>query len=114
MKTCQYYKGTEPTRLNPFSLCVQMIEADRISTPLCSVSNGIFSVTEGKHGDNEVHDGVEVDAGGRVVAYHVCNGYPYSSMANWYYRKILEGKITIDDVPPKWQDKVRRMLESED
>lgn len=35
-------------------------------------------------------------------------------MANWYYRKILEGKITTDDVPPKWQDKVRRMLESED
>ena len=35
-------------------------------------------------------------------------------MANWYYRKIIEGKITIDDVPPKWQERARRMLESED
>lgn len=73
-------KRQKPTRLNPYSLCVQMIEADRVSTPLCSISNGIFSATEGKNGENDVHDGVEVDSSGRVVAYHICNGYPYSSM----------------------------------
>ena len=94
-------KRREPTRLNPFSLCVQMIEADRISTPLCSVSNGIFSVTEGKHGDNEVHDGVEVDAGGRVVAYHVCNGYPYSSMLkdiNWVRVEAVSKKTGLPNI----------------
>lgn len=32
-------------------------------------------------------------------------------MANWYYRKIIEGKITIDDVPPKWREQVKEMLE---
>lgn len=32
-------------------------------------------------------------------------------MANWYYRKIIEEKIAIDDVPLKWRDKVRKMLE---
>lgn len=32
-------------------------------------------------------------------------------MANFYYRKIIEGKITIDDVPAKWREQVREMLE---
>ena len=94
-------KRREPTRLNPYSLCVQMIEADRISTPLCSVSNGIFSVTEGKHGDNEVHDGVEVDAGGRVVAYHVCNGYPYSTVLkdiNWVRVEAVSKKTGLPNI----------------
>ena len=31
-------------------------------------------------------------------------------MANWYYRKIIEGKIAIDDVPPKWREQVRDRL----
>ena len=73
-------KRQKPTRINPYSLCVQLIEADRVCTPMSGiVTSGIFSVTEGKCGDNEVHDGVEVDGSGRVVAYHVCNNYPYST-----------------------------------
>lgn len=32
-------------------------------------------------------------------------------MANWYYRKITEGKIAIEDVPSKWREQVRKMLE---
>ena len=31
-------------------------------------------------------------------------------MANWYYRKITEGKITVSDVPPKWREQVRERL----
>lgn len=72
-------KRQKPTRLNPYSLCVQLIEADRICTPYSSLSNGFFSATEGKNGENEVHDGIEVEKSGRVVAYHVCNNYPYST-----------------------------------
>lgn len=32
-------------------------------------------------------------------------------MAKIYLRKILDGKMTIDDVPAKWKDEVRRLLD---
>lgn len=31
-------------------------------------------------------------------------------MADWYYCKIIEGKIAIIDVPPKWREQVRERL----
>lgn len=33
-------------------------------------------------------------------------------MAKIYYKQILAGKITLDDVPEKWYDEVKKMLES--
>ncbi len=71
-------KRRTPTRLNPYSLCIQLIEADRVCTPYSSVGNGVFTLTEGKNGNNEIHDGIEVDENGRVIAYYVCNNYPTS------------------------------------
>lgn len=35
-------------------------------------------------------------------------------MAKIYYKKIKEGKITIEDVPAKWRDEVQRMLDEDD
>lgn len=32
-------------------------------------------------------------------------------MAKIYARQIREGKITIDDVPTRWRDEVRLLLE---
>lgn len=32
-------------------------------------------------------------------------------MAKIYYNLIMAGKKTIDDVPMKWRDEVREMLE---
>lgn len=32
-------------------------------------------------------------------------------MVKLYLRKINEGKITIDDVPPYWREKVRKEME---
>lgn len=72
-------KRENPTKLNPYSLRIHLIEADRICTPSSSIADGIFCVTEGKHGTNEIHDGVEVNENGRVIAYHICNNYPYSA-----------------------------------
>ena len=68
------------TKLNPYTLRLHMIEADRISTPISE--NGIPLVgggpTDGRNlkNGNRIYDGVEVDDQGMIVAYHVCNVYP--------------------------------------
>lgn len=69
------FKREKTTRLQPYSLRLQLVEADRVCTPY-GTADGIFTVTEGMNGENPIHDGVEVDKGGRVVAYHICPYYP--------------------------------------
>ena len=32
-------------------------------------------------------------------------------MAKIYYKRIVSGQMTIEDVPEKWRAQVRRMLE---
>lgn len=32
-------------------------------------------------------------------------------MAKIYYRLILEGRMTLDEVPLRWREEVRKMLE---
>ena len=34
-------------------------------------------------------------------------------MVNIYVRKIRSGQMTIDDVPERWRDKVREIIEGE-
>lgn len=76
------FKRYEPTALNPYSLRVHLLEADRICTPdeyggfsLLNLSAG--EIPSGKPGaGHKVYDGVEIDGNGRVLAYHVCNTYP--------------------------------------
>ena len=34
-------------------------------------------------------------------------------MVKLYIRKILDGKMTIDDVPERWREEVREALENE-
>lgn len=67
----------EATRYNPYTLRLHVIEADRCATP----SSSGLSKTEGKNNDNGnlIHDGVEVDANGAVVAYHFRNTHPNES-----------------------------------
>ncbi|MBR1494869.1 MAG: phage portal protein [Acidaminococcaceae bacterium] len=73
------FKRYDPTPLNPYSLRIHLIEADRISTPTEFRSVGYTTgATEGKTTEgNLIHDGVEVDKEGCVIAYHICNSYPY-------------------------------------
>ena len=35
-------------------------------------------------------------------------------MAMIYYRRIIDGKMTIDEVPKRWQEAVRALLEAND
>ena len=71
------FKRTEATAQNPYTLRLHIVEADRIATPS---SNGYssFTVTDGicNETGNKIHDGVEVDNDGRVVAYHIRSNYP--------------------------------------
>lgn len=32
-------------------------------------------------------------------------------MAKIYYRKIVAGEMTIDDVPERWREEVQKLLE---
>ncbi|WP_298029705.1 phage portal protein [uncultured Dysosmobacter sp.] len=74
------FKRYKPTPTSPYSLRIHMVEADRVSTPdTMGGYAGWPGVTDGKNPDNgnRIYDGVEVNSDGMVVAYHVCNCYPW-------------------------------------
>ena len=74
------FKRYKPTPTSPYSLRIHMVEADRISTPNhIGGRNGFISITDGQNPENgnQIFDGVEVNRDGMVVAYHVCNSYPW-------------------------------------
>lgn len=73
-------KHYDRTEMQPYSLRLHVIEADRIRTP----SNGlnispIFTTGRAENG-NRIFDGVEVDSSGKAVAYYVANTYPFQQI----------------------------------
>lgn len=71
-------KRYDPTVLQPYTLRIHLIEADRISTPDRAhypfgpdITNG-----ENENNHNKIYDGVEVNSNGKVVAYYISNNYP--------------------------------------
>lgn len=76
-------KRAKTTPLNPYTMRLHVIEADRVSTP-AEYGGGLTvsgftegKVPEGKPGaGNKIYDGVEVDESGHVVAYYISNVYP--------------------------------------
>lgn len=66
------------TNMLPYSLRLNIIEADRISTPNSFVVSGIIRNSDGVNSSNgnKIYDGIEVDKQGKVVAYHISNNYP--------------------------------------
>ena len=90
-------KRWAPTPRNPYSLRLHLIEADRVSTP-AAYRGGVVDgstvtgkIPEGESGAGHmIYDGVEVDDDGRVVAYHICNGYPREyTGANLTWQRVL-------------------------
>lgn len=70
-------KYVEPTVLQPYSLRIQLVEADRCSTPLINSGHYCFT-TEGKaQNGNRIFDGVEIDDEGMIKAYYFRNTYPH-------------------------------------
>ncbi|MBR5589842.1 MAG: phage portal protein, partial [Phascolarctobacterium sp.] len=70
---CLFKTGAKTT-VNPYELCLHLIEADRVSTPTeWHAAYGLMTEGENPENKNKIHDGVEVDKGGRVVAYHICS-----------------------------------------
>ena len=62
----------------PYSLRLNVIEADRIQTPTNNAYGGVMQITDGKTKEgNPIFDGVEVDKYGKVKAYHIRSDYPY-------------------------------------
>lgn len=74
-------KYERPTFNMPYGLRLQLIEADRLCTPLTTgfpIGGNPSYVEWGVNPDNnnEIYSGVEIDNNGKVVAYHFCNQYP--------------------------------------
>lgn len=72
-------KHVKPSAMRPYSMRLQLVEADRICTPTEANVIGPGLVTTGRNPEtgNVIYDGVEVDAQGRVVAYWVADRFPY-------------------------------------
>lgn len=80
-------KYREPTLWQPYSLRLHIIEADRCGTP---ESTGFMNVTSAEYGENMIHDGVEVDKDGMVVAYHFRNKHPFeAALEETKYTRVL-------------------------
>lgn len=80
-------KRAEATPLMPYTLRLHLLEADRVRTPTVAcegvkvdsfmTDTTTATVTDGANKGNTIYDGVEVDNGGAIVAYHIANTYPY-------------------------------------
>lgn len=73
-------KHYDATPLQPYSLRLHLLEADRVRTPTADGGVGYLTTTGQAKNGNSIFDGVEVDKNGQIVAYHVANTYPYQSM----------------------------------
>lgn len=82
---CLAVLPVKPRVNQPYDLRVQLVEADRLSSPdYCDTY------------DNQIIGGVEVDKDGEVIAYHISDQHPLSATVTEYRWKRVEayGKKT--------------------
>lgn len=72
-------KSQKPSRMNPYSLCLQLVEADRVRTPLEENCKNAYITTQHLDNGHWIYDGVETDANGKIVAYHIANKHRYET-----------------------------------
>lgn len=73
------FRMYEPSKLQPYSLRLHLMEADRVRTPEAERGITCMSTTGTAPNGNVIYDGVEVDKNGRIVAYHIANNYPFQN-----------------------------------
>lgn len=75
------FQRASPTRWNPYSLRIHLVEADRVRTPTKYNMGVAWRMTDGENPENrnKIFDGVEVDSSSKVVAYYVHNTYPWET-----------------------------------
>ena len=66
----------DATPTNPYTLRLHLIEADRVCTPNKIGAHYMTSAAGKADNGNDIYDGVEVNARGKVVAYHIASRYP--------------------------------------
>lgn len=92
------HKRYKATSMNPYSLRLHIIEADRVSTPIDMAKTVNPTTTQGVNPTtgNKIYDGVEVDENGCIVAYYIRNTYPYqvSAEKTVWQRVIAIGEKT--------------------
>ena len=71
-------KHLQTTSFMPYGLRIQLVEADRVSTP--NSSSDYVDLRRRADNGNKIYSGVEIDKEGSVVAYHICNAYPNSTL----------------------------------
>lgn len=86
-------KMYEPTVLNPYSLRIHLIEADRVCTPYrYGRLRGLTTDGTNPNNKNPIYDGVEVNKStGMVEAYWLCGTYPQAT--NLEYGKLKWNRI---------------------
>lgn len=67
----------------PYGLRIHLIEADRVCTPntlnnIVASTGSLFAIEGTAPNGNRIISGIEIDSGGAVVAYYICNRYPQS------------------------------------
>lgn len=72
-------KYRKPLPGMPYSLRIQIFEADRVSNPdTMQLGSMPFSVqASNPDNGNRIVNGVEIDSDGAIVAYWICNRHPY-------------------------------------
>lgn len=73
------FRRYDSTTLQPYSLRLHLIEADRVRTPTADGGITMLTTTGKASNGNAIYDGVEVDKNGRIVAYHIANTYPFQN-----------------------------------
>ncbi len=90
------FRRYDSTKMQPYSLRLHLIEADRVRTPAADGGITMLTTTGKTKNGNTIYDGVEVDSNGRVVAYHIANTYPFQNTLEptKFVRVEAYGKLT--------------------